>query len=127
MTPGTLSKSASTHQKQPPAKIAVAVLGACADAPAKETVAAASRQAAANSRPIMSATSQVVLCSPADSIDHPDRNGGQLLSQSCEAGVMIALPLLLAGPSVRRNLEPERACVSKAPRHMWRPTISRSR
>lgn len=29
-TPGTLWKAASTHQKQPPANVALAVVGACA-------------------------------------------------------------------------------------------------
>src|SRR5436190_16348534 len=101
ITPGTLSKSASVHQKHPPAKIAVAVLGACTTEP---VVAAASRQAAAINRPIMSRTSQVVLCS------------GAMYSRSARKARSIALTIarnrgdpcrpLRQCPRVRRNLEP---------------------
>src|ERR1044072_6916170 len=97
MTPGTLSKSASTHQKHPPAKIAFAVFS-CEAAP---LTAAASRQAAINVRRSMRATSQV-----ADeqfvSFSYNDRraNGVQLLSQSRERRVTAVLPGAFLPPSV---------------------------
>src|SRR3954452_5103701 len=85
ITPGTLSKSASTHQKHPPAKIAVAVFGACACAP---PIAAASRQAARSQR-LMSATSQVVLLSHSI-VPDPSVACGQLRSQTRETVVILA-------------------------------------
>src|ERR1700738_4038891 len=56
MTPGTLSKSDSTHQKQPPAKVATAVLADDGAAPvdcAKAAVPAATSEKATTRKRVM--------------------------------------------------------------------------